>query len=258
MPTILADTRELPHLTEVRELVGSARDRPGVELFDIGCRRVLAPAGSLALVPPRSLCQTAAAGRAHDGYGRVDAGYGAVYPARLRQKGGTVRKCLFAVMTACVALASPSGLAWAETTSSQVFVVYAVGAPGTPRTVVAAGAINGVGTVVIGESQPGPGGSLIQQTTWVFPEGSLFVTLTYTFTSSIDQQSCSSTSFLTGTWQITGGTGRYTGATGSGTISGPNTTYFTRTAGGCTSTPFLVATRFVYRGTVTLAQPAAA
>jgi hypothetical protein len=168
-----------------------------------------------------------------------------------------VRKGLFAVMTACVALASLSGIAWAQTAFPQTFVVYAAGPPGTPRTVVGVGAINGVGTVIIGGSQPGPGGSFIQQTTWVFPEGSLFVTLTYTSTDTSDQQSCYSRSHLTGTWQITGGTGRYAGATGSGTISGPNSTYFTRTAEGCTSTPYFVATLFVYQGTVTLAQPAA-
>ncbi len=169
-----------------------------------------------------------------------------------------MRKGLFAVITACVTVASLSDLAWAETASPQAFVVYAAGPAGTPRTVIAAGALNGVGTVIIGGSQPGPGGSLIQQTTWVFPEGSLFVTLTYTATNRSDEQSCSSTSYLTGTWQITGGTGRYSGATGSGTISGPNSTYFTRTAQGCTSTPYFVATYFVYRGTITLAQPAAA
>ena len=169
-----------------------------------------------------------------------------------------MRKSLFAVMTACVSLASLSGLASAETGSPQVFAVYAVGAPGTPRTVVAAGAINGVGTVNIGESQPGPGGSFIQQTTWVFPEGSLFVTLTYTSTTINDAQSCSSASYLTGTWRITGGTGRYSGASGSGTISGPNSAYFARDAEGCTSTPYLVATYFVYQGTVALAQATAA
>ena len=169
-----------------------------------------------------------------------------------------MRKIPFAVMTACVALASLSGLASAETASPQVFAVYAVGAPATPRTVVAAGVINGVGTVIIGGSQPGPGGTFIQQTTWVFPEGSLFVTLTYTATTINDAQSCSSTSYLTGTWQITGGTGRYTGASGGGTISGPNSAYFARDAEGCTSTPYLVATYFLYQGTVALAQATAA
>ena len=184
--------------------------------------------------------------------------HGAAYPARLRRKAETVGKGLFAVITACVALAGFSGSAWAETASPQAFVVYAAGPPDTPRTVVATGAINGVGTVMIGGSQPGPGGSFVQQTTWVFPEGSLFVTLTYTARTRSDERSCSSTSYLTGTWQITGGTGRYSGATGSGTISGPNNTYFTRAGEGCTSTPYLVATVFVYQGTVTLAQPAAA
>ena len=169
-----------------------------------------------------------------------------------------MRRSLVAVMTACVAFGSLSGLAHAETAMPQVFVVYAVGGPSTPRSVVAAGAIDGVGMVIVGGEQPGPGGSSVAQTTWVFPEGSLFVTLTYTATTTNDQQSCSSSSHLTGTWRITGGTGRYSGASGGGTISGPISTYFTRSAQGCTSTPYLMVTYFVYQGTVALAQPTAA
>ena len=162
------------------------------------------------------------------------------------------------MMAACVALGSLSSLAHANTAVPQVFVVYAVGGPGTPRTVVAAGAVNGVGMVILGAEQPGPGGSRVAQTTWVFPEGSLFVTLTYTAATTNDQESCSSSSFLTGTWRITGGTGKYSGASGGGTISGPISTYFTRSAQGCTSTPYLVVIYFVYQGTVALAQPTAA
>lgn len=169
-----------------------------------------------------------------------------------------MRRAAFALMTACLPLVSFSGLAWAETTSAQTFFVYAAGPPGASRTVVAAGPISGVGSVVIGSSEPGPGGTTIQHTTWVFPEGSLFVTLTLRFQNIFDPQLCIQTSNLTGTWQITGGTGRYSGATGSGTISGPNTGYFTRTPEGCSSTAYLRVTTFLYQGTARLGHAAAA
>ena len=79
----------------------------------------------------------------------------------------------------------------------------------------------------------------------------------YTFQSSFDSRSCVAASHLRGTWRITGGTGRYAGATGSGTFSGPNNAYYTPTASGCSSNQYLQVTMFSYRGTVTVAQPAA-
>ena len=169
-----------------------------------------------------------------------------------------MRRAAFALATVCFALIGVSGVAWGQTTGAQTFFVYAAGPPGAARTVAAAGPISGVGAVLIGSSEPGPGGTTIQHTTWVFPEGSLFVTLTLTFRNTFDPQLCIQTSNLTGTWQITGGTGRYSGATGSGTISGPNSGYFTRTPEGCSSTAYLRVTTFLYQGTASLPYATAA
>ncbi len=166
-------------------------------------------------------------------------------------------RTLLAAVTSGLVLLSLAGTASAATTGPQTFFVYAAGPPDTARTVVASGPITGVGSVVLGQDVAGPGGTRIANTTWVFRDGSLFVTLTYTFQSSFDSRSCVAASHLRGTWRITGGTGRYAGATGSGTFSGPNNAYYTPTASGCSSNQYLQVTMFSYRGTVTVAQPAA-
>lgn len=142
-------------------------------------------------------------------------------------------------------LVSP-GAALAASSGPEQVVVYAVGAPGTPRTVVAAGAINDVGTVVQGPSAP-----FQANPTWVFPDGSLTVHIAYTATTDDNDAACVFASFLTGTWQITGGTGAFTGASGGGTFSGPNTTYRTRTVDGCDGM-FLQVTAFDYQGAVSM------
>lgn len=166
-------------------------------------------------------------------------------------------KTLLAAVSAGLVLLSLAVTASAATTRSQTFSVYAAGPPDTTRTVVASGPITGIGSVVVGQDVAGPKGTRIANTTWVFDDGSVFVTLTYTFRSSFDSRSCVARSYLRGTWRITGATGQYAGATGSGTFSGPNDGYYTPTASGCSSNHYLQVTKFSYRGTVTLAQPAA-
>ena len=136
--------------------------------------------------------------------------------------------------------------ATAETSGSQSFTVFAAGPPGTPRTVVAAGVINGVGTVV-----QGPSGPNYANPTWVFPDGSLSLRLNYVSENVSNESACIFTSMLTGTWNITSGTGRFAGATGSGNFSGPNTTMLLRTPGGCDG-PLAQFTLFQYGGVVSL------
>ena len=134
---------------------------------------------------------------------------------------------------------APSAIA--ETSGSQSFTVFAAGPPGTPRTVVAAGVINGVGTVMQGPSGP----------TWVFSDGSLSVRLDFVSENVSNEVACIFTSNLTGTWNITSGTGRFAGATGSGSFSGPNTRILLRTPDGCDG-PLAQFTLFQYSGTVSL------
>ena len=170
----------------------------------------------------------------------------------LRRKVRDVTKrFLVGVVTILVALGLTS-TASAATTGFQTVDVYAVGSPSTPRTVAASGPISGVGSVVLGSETDGPNGTRIATTTWVFREGSVFVTLTFRARAAFDSYSCVASTHFTGTWRITGGTGRYAGATGSGTVSGSIRAYNRRSASGCSSNEYLRVTRFRYWGVTTV------
>jgi len=171
--------------------------------------------------------------------------------AQPRRKGLLMLKALLAGIATVLVSFSLVATASAAT-GLQTFDFFGSGPPGTPRTVAASGPISGVGTVVIGSDVAGPGGTRIATTTWGFREGSVFVTLTYTFQPSFDPHTCMESSYLTGTWRITGATGRYAGATGSGTFSGPNSVYYRRTASGCSSNAYLHVTRFRFWGIATV------
>ena len=149
---------------------------------------------------------------------------------------------LLTVLAVATVAASPSAIA--QTAGNQSFTVLAAGPPGTPRTVVAVGVINGVGTVVQGPSGPNQANP-----TWVFPDGSLSVHLDYVSENTSNEAACIFTSNLTGTWTITSGTGRFAGATGGGTFSGPNTRVLLRTPDGCDG-PLVQFTLFRYSGVV--------
>ncbi len=142
--------------------------------------------------------------------------------------------------------------ATADISGSQSFTVFAVGPPGTPRTVVAAGVINGVGTV-----RQGPSGPNQANPTWVFPDGSISVRLDYVSDNVSNEAACIFTSNLTGTWNITSGTGRFAGAAGGGNFSGPNTRILLRTPDGCDG-PLAQFTLFRYSGQVSLPEALAA
>ena len=162
------------------------------------------------------------------------------------------QRILVGVVTILVALGL-AGTASAATTGFQSVDVYAVGSPDAQRTVAASGPIAGVGSVVLGSETDGPNGTRIATTTWVFRDGSVFVTLTFRARASFDSRSCVASTHFTGTWRITGGTGRYAGATGSGTVTGTISAYHRRSASGCSSNEYLRVTRFRYRGIATVA-----
>ncbi len=155
---------------------------------------------------------------------------------------------------ASLALLAFPGSAMAQTGGSQRFVVVAAGRPPVARMVFAAGPISGVGTEVIESNPPG-----VATLRWVFPQGTLFVTTTYASEIEIDPQTCLRTVTLEGTWQITGGTGEFEGATGGGTLSGTNRSWGTRTPeGGCGPPAIVVAQVFQLEGNVELSGQAAA
>ena len=161
------------------------------------------------------------------------------------------RRARRAVLACTVAVAFLIGLpdaALAQTKTDQRFHVISAGPPGAKRIVVANGVISGVGTEVI-ESNP-PGAATLR---WTFPDGTLFVTTNYTFTNVLDPRTCHRTVTLKGTWEITGGTGAFAAATGSGEFSGTNRIHLSRTADGCAPPPTFLRQVFTFTGEASLA-----
>jgi hypothetical protein len=86
--------------------------------------------------------------------------------------------------------------------------------------VTAAGPIRGVGIdVVVNEVEDEETGIITAEDRFQFPEGNLSLRSRITLTSefSVDPRSCVGRAGGAITYEVTGGTGRYAGATGSGT-----------------------------------------
>ncbi len=165
-----------------------------------------------------------------------------------------MKRLVLTATVASLALLAFPGLAMAQASGNQRFVVVAAGPPPPARVVFAVGPVSGVGTEVIESNPPG-----IATLRWIFPQGTLFVTATYASEVDIDPQTCLRTVILDGTWQITGGTGEYEGATGGGTFSGTNRSLGTRTPeGGCGPPAIVVAQVFQMVGNVELGDQVAA
>ncbi|MDQ4098164.1 MAG: hypothetical protein M3144_09890 [Actinomycetota bacterium] len=112
------------------------------------------------------------------------------------------------------------GSASAAVAGNQDFLVVFAGPPGTPGRVGASSAYAGVGTVTTPEGQPPRPFPAV----FSFPQGQLFLTITPTGSAlSFDPQTCVIAGPIFGTYQVTGGTGQFSGASGGGTFEG--TTY---------------------------------
>ncbi len=137
-----------------------------------------------------------------------------------------MRKLAVAVLGAgMIALAVPGGVAWAQRSGAQRFTIICNGSEGAPCQVVASGVINGKGKDV----ETGP-----HSDTFIFPGGKLFSTHTDNEGAHrFNEQSCTGTVKISGTFQITGGTGAYKGASGSGRYRGVVHFRAQRTANGC-------------------------
>jgi len=82
--------------------------------------------------------------------------------------------------------------------------------------VIARGAFNGVGTIVEVPNQPGDGEDIFRDDL-VFPQGTLhLVTTNLDLALNVIPQSCRFTASVQQTGEIAGGTGLFTGASGSG------------------------------------------
>ncbi len=122
------------------------------------------------------------------------------------------RAVAMAVASVVAVLVLP-GTASAEGGSQRFTLIFRDG----ESTVVAAGPIAGVGTVVEEEG----GTELSFPVTFVFPDGSVsLIVSTVEESFDFDPVSCIVRFELVESYIITGGTGRYDGATGSGTFTG--------------------------------------
>lgn len=173
------------------------------------------------------------------------------YAERARQP-LVLRMLLLTLTFGAMAMAVGQTPVLAQTVGNQHFTVVSAGPPGAARTVIASGVFNSVGTEVI-ESNP-PGASRVR---WIFPEGTVFVTTTYTADIVLDPVTCLRTITLSGTWEVTAGTGVFSGASGSGTFSGPNRILLTRTPEGCATPPVFLVQLFQFTGHLSLGSEAA-
>ena len=141
-----------------------------------------------------------------------------------------MKQTIAVVVGAVVLLVGLPGVASAQLAGNQDFlVVFAGTTPGSPGLAVATGAFTGRGTVVTPEGQrPTPFPAV-----FTFPEGNLFSTVTPSHDDlEFNPQTCLLSGPIFGTYQITGGTGQFVGATGSGTFQGQVFLLFGRDAQG--------------------------
>ncbi len=143
---------------------------------------------------------------------------------------------------AVVATASTVVFALAGTASAatgpQRFLTYQL--PGQQHmTVIARGPISGVGTdVLLTQTFDPQTGTLRRTTQTTFPQGTTFNTLTVgRSTNSFDPVACVGRSVGTSHLDITGGTGAFAGASGSGEVVFEAILIHERTPEGCSSAP---------------------
>jgi hypothetical protein len=115
------------------------------------------------------------------------------------------------VLSLLVTQVSP---ATAATSGEQNWVVITT--PGAPTRVVASGLVNAAGTVT-DVLTLNPNGTFDNFAVQTFPNGTLNYHGMGTFTTTVDPRSCVGRGDVVGPFVITGGTGAYAGAGGSGT-----------------------------------------
>lgn len=128
-----------------------------------------------------------------------------------------------------------AGPSWAATSGPQTWTV--VSRNGQPTRVVASGVVNSAGTVKDYLTLHLASGTFDNFAVQTFPEGTLDYHGQGTAVLSVDPVTCVGKGRFVGPFVITGGTGAYAGATGSGTAIGDLTFIFARTPTGCSQTP---------------------
>ncbi len=140
-----------------------------------------------------------------------------------------MKKFLGSMVGAVILLVGFPNAGLAQTAGPQDFLVVFAGPPGSTGSVVATGTFTGRGTVVTPEGQrPTPFPAV-----FTFPQGTLFQTISPTGNRlQFDPRSCVLSGPIFGTYQVTGGTGQFVGASGSGTFRGQVFVRFGRNAQG--------------------------
>ncbi len=125
-----------------------------------------------------------------------------------------MRKAVAIAIGALGLVLAGAGPAAAQTSGEQNWVVITT--PGAPTKVVASGVLNAVGTVRDFLTL-NPNGTFDNLAVQTFPNGTLNYHGMGTFKISFDPRTCLGRGDVIGPFVITGGTGAYAGATGSGT-----------------------------------------
>ena len=127
-----------------------------------------------------------------------------------------MKRAALSLLIAVVVLLGHPAPAFAQQ-GTQRFIGTSTVPGGNTGTIVATGPITGVGTFVLPEGQgPGP---LPGQ--FNFSEGTLFVTIVPNPPAiDFNPQTCLVLIRTSGTFEVTGGTGRFAGASGAGTFAG--------------------------------------
>jgi hypothetical protein len=162
-----------------------------------------------------------------------------------------MKKTLALVAAVVWLLLSQAGAAVAATSGPESWIV--VSQSGQTTRVFASGVVTSAGTVTDVLDLHLETGSFDNFAVQTFPEGTLLYHGQGTAVLTVDPVSCIGKGRFVGPFVITGGTGRYAGASGSGTAIGDLTFVFARTPTGCSQAP--VRTFGIARATGVLTLP---
>lgn len=146
-----------------------------------------------------------------------------------------MKRTLALLASVAFLLLSQGAPAFASGSGPQTWTVVSRG--GQPTRVAASGVVTSAGTVVDFLTLHLETGTFDNLAVQTFPEGTLLYHGMGTAVLNVDPRTCVGKGRFVGPFVITGGTGAYAGAHGSGTAIGDLTFIYTRTATGCSQVP---------------------
>lgn len=148
-----------------------------------------------------------------------------------------------------------SSAAWADTSGPQSFTVIQLNEQ--QARVFAGGPIAGAGVDVVESEEESPDGTIHFVDRFVFGRGSVTVAGTGTASGDFDERTCIGRRHLSGSFQIVGGTDRFSGASGGGRWTGEVTFVLRRSPDGCADEELFSTVIFRFTGTASIAGNAA-